>query len=259
MNKVTSRDGTTIAFDRSGDGPPVIVVGGALNDRAAAAPLAGILAPDFTVFTYDRRGRGASGDTAPYAVDREVDDLEALIDEAGGSAFVYGHSSGAVLALAAAARGLAITKLAIYEPPFNVDDSRPGTSKDFAAQLDELVTAGRRGDALELFMTAAVGLPVDAVAQMRKTPMWSALEDLAHTLVYDTTIVGDGSLPTEQVASVVVPTLVMDGGASPAWARHAVRAVAEVLPDAHHRTLDGQDHAVAQDVVAAVLKEFFTG
>jgi pimeloyl-ACP methyl ester carboxylesterase len=263
MNKVTSSDGTAIAFDRSGTGPAVILVGGALSDLSAAAPLVPLLAPRFTVFAYDRRGRGASGDTAPYAVEREVEDIGALVDEAGGSAFLFGHSSGAVLALEAAARGLSVTKLALYEPPFIVDDSRPPLPDDYVARLSELVAAGRRGEAVEYFMTTAVGVPADVVAQMRHDPMWQATERLAHTLAYDFAIMGDtmsgNPLPTERWASATLPTLVMDGGKSPPYQRHAVQALVDALPDARRRTLDGQDHGAAPAVLAPVLAEFFAG
>jgi pimeloyl-ACP methyl ester carboxylesterase len=259
MRRVISKDGTAIAFDQSGAGAPIIFVGGALSDRRAVAPVAALLAPHFTVFAYDRRGLGSSGDTAPYAVDREVEDLEALIDEAGGSAFVFGHSSGAVLALEAAAHGLAITRLALYEPPFIVDDSRPRPPGDFAAQLAKLVAAGRRGDAVALFMTKGVDLPASAVAQMRSAPMWPALEAMAHTLVYNTTIMGDFSVPAERVGSITIPTLVLDGGESPAWARNAVQAVVDILPNAQRRTLKGQTHGAAPEILAPVLEEFFAG
>jgi pimeloyl-ACP methyl ester carboxylesterase len=259
MRRVISKDGTAIAFDQSGAGAPIIFVGGALSDRRAVAPVAALLAPHFTVFAYDRRGLGSSGDTAPYAVDREVEDLEALIDEAGGSVFVFGHSSGAVLALEAAAHGLAITRLALYEPPFIVDDSRPRPPGDFAAQLAKLVAAGRRGDAVALFMTKGVDLPASAVAQMRSAPMWPALEAMAHTLVYNTTIMGDFSVPAERVGSITIPTLVLDGGESPAWARNAVQAVVDILPNAQRRTLKGQTHGAAPEILAPVLEEFFAG
>ncbi len=259
MQKVFSKDGTAIAFDRSGEGPAIIVVNGALADRTATAPVTALLAPHFTVFAYDRRGLGSSGDTAPYAVDREIEDLETLIKEAGGSAAVFGHSSGATLALEAAAQGLAITRLALYEPPFIVDDSRPRPPKDFAAQLAELVASGRRGDAVALFMTKAVNLPADAVAQMRNAPMWPAFEAMAHTLVYNMAIMGDFSLPAERVGSVRIATLVLDGGESPAWARNAVQAVVDALPNAQRRTLKGQTHSAAPEILAPVLGEFFAG
>jgi pimeloyl-ACP methyl ester carboxylesterase len=239
------------------------LVGGAMSTRSASVSLAALLAPHFTVFAYDRRGRGDSGDTAPYAVEREVEDLDALLAAAGGSAFVFGHSSGAVLALEAAARGLTITKLALYEPPFIVDDSRPPLPGDYVTQLTKLIAAGRRGDAVAYFMTIAVGVPGDRVAQMRHDPMWPALEDVAHTLPYDGTIMGDtmrgNPLPLKRWASVTVPTLVMDGGESPAWQRTAVQALVDVLPHAQRRTLEGQTHGVAPDALAPVLEEFFAG
>jgi pimeloyl-ACP methyl ester carboxylesterase len=263
IRKALSKDGTAIAFDQSGDGPSIILVGGAMSTRSSSAPLAALLAPHFTVFAYDRRGRGDSGNTAPYEVQREVDDLDALITAAGGSAFVFGHSSGAVLALEAAARGLAITKLALYEPPFIVDDSRPPLPGDYVTQLTKLIASGRRGDAVAFFMTTGVGLPVEAVAQMRHDPMWPALEEVAHTLGYDGTIMGDtmrgNPLPLKRWASVTVPTLVMDGGESPAWQRTAVQALVDVLPHAQHRSLEGQTHGVAPDALAPVLEEFFAG
>jgi pimeloyl-ACP methyl ester carboxylesterase len=262
--EVTSKDGTTIAFDRSGEGPPIVLVGGALADRSAAAELATQLAAHFTVVAFDRRGRGDSGDTAPYAIEREVEDIETLILAVGGQAFVLGHSSGAVLALESA-RTLPdrITKLALYEPPFIVDDSRPLLPADYVTHLDDLVTAGRRGDAVEFFMTTAVGVPAEVVAGMREQPFWSSLESTAHTLAYDGTIMGGtmgGSpAPLGRWDSVGVPTLVMDGGASPDWQRSAVRALVDVLPDSRHRTLEGQDHGPSSEVLAPVLVEFFLG
>lgn len=263
MSEVRSKDGTPIALDRSGAGPPLIVVLGALNDRSSAAPLAEALASHFTVYAYDRRGRGDSGDTPPYAVVREIEDIDALISEAGGSAVVYGHSSGAVLALEAAARGLAIQKLALYEPPFVVDDSRPPLPDDFVATLQELAFSGRRGDAVAYFMTKGVALPAEMADQMRSAPMWPALEELAPTLAYDGMIMGDTTsgraLPSEWATSVTVPTFVMDGGESPAWQRNAVQALADLLPQAQRRTLEGQSHDVAPEVLAPVLVELIAG
>jgi pimeloyl-ACP methyl ester carboxylesterase len=261
METVRSKDDTPIAFDRVGRGPSVILVGGALSDRSAGAPLAGLLSQRFTVITFDRRGRGDSGDAATYAVEREVEDLGALVAEAGGAASVFGHSSGAVLALEGAVRGLPITKLALYEPPFIVDDSRPLLPEDYERRLTELISSGRRGDAVELFMTAAVGVPPEMVAQMRNSPMWPAMEALAHTLPYDGAIMGDtmngNPASMKRWASVTVSTLAMDGGASPEWARNAVRALVEVLPDAQHLTLEGQTHAADPEVVAPALERFF--
>jgi pimeloyl-ACP methyl ester carboxylesterase len=264
MEHVTSRDGTPIAFDRSGEGPPIVLVGGALADRSAAAELAAQLAPRFTAVAFDRRGRGGSGDTAPYAVDREVEDIEALINATGGQAFVLGHSSGAVLALESARTNPErITKLALYEPPFIVDASRSLLPEDYVSHLEDLVSAARRGDAVEFFLTTAVGVPAEVVAGMREEPFWSSMEAVAHTLSHDGTVMGDtmgGSpAPPERWSSIAVPTLVMDGGASPDWQRHAVRALADVIPDARRRTLEGQDHGPDSEVLAPVLVEFFLG
>jgi len=266
MQTVRSQDGTTIAFDRTGEGPPVILVGGAFQHRAidsSVVQLAALLAPHFTVFRYDRRGRGDSSDTPPYAVEREVEDLQALVEEAGGSAFVFGGSSGAVLALDAAARGLPIGKLALYEPPFIVDDSRPPLPKDYVGRLTELASTGRRGDAVEYFMTQAMGMPAEAVAGMRGAPFWPALEGVAHTLAYDGTVMGDtmsgNPEPLKRWASVGVPTLVMVGGESPPYQQHSVRALGETLPEAQLRTLEGQTHDAAPEILGPVLDEFFAG
>jgi len=260
MPTVASKDGTAIAFDRSGSGPPLILVAGALSDRSAGAPgLIPLLQPKFTVFTYDRRGRGASGDTAPYAVAREVEDLDAIVTAAGGSACVYGVSSGAALALEAAASGVSIAKLALFEPPYRVDDSVPRPPADLSQKVGELVSAGRRGDAVEYFLTKAVGLPSEAVAQMRTAPMWPGLEAFAPTLVYDFAVMGDGSIPIRRVASVTTPTLMIASETSPSWLQTAVRVVAESLPKARVRFLPGQFHNVPPQTLAPVLQEFFTG
>ena len=256
MNKVHSSDGTAIAFDRLGDGPPVILVCGGSTDRMANAPLAELLAEHFTVFNYDRRGRGDSGDTAPYAVEREVEDIDAVIAAAGGSASVFGTSSGGALALEAAASGLAITKLALWEPPFSLDESRRPPA-DQVERYDEMIAAGRRGDAVEFFMTKVVGLPPEFVAYARTQPFWQAQEALAHTLAYDATIMGDYSLPTERAAVVTAPTLVMAGEASFSFMRETAGALAEVIPDAQTLILDDQRHNVAPGALAPVLREFF--
>ena len=259
MIEVTSNDGTTIGFDRLGEGPPVALVCGGSTARSANAPLAALLARRFTVFNYDRRGRGDSGDTPPYAVEREVEDLGAVIAAAGGSAAVYGTSSGAALALEAAARGLPVTKLALWEPPFIVDGSRPRPPADAAATYEKLVSTGRRGDAVEFFMAEVVGLPAEFVAQAREAPWWLHHEALAHTLAYDATIMGDHSVPTERVASVATPTLVIDGGASPAWMHTSAQAVANLLPGGRYHTLEGQEHNVSAEALAPVLETFFAG
>jgi len=262
MKKIHSKDGTAIAFDQAGEGPAVILVGGAFQHRAIdpkAAKLTALLAQHFTVFHYDRRGRGDSGDTLPYATLREIEDLEALLKEAGGSACVFGMSSGAVLTLHAAARGLTIKKMALYEAPFNAgDDDACQASETYTKQLTALLAEGRRGDAAALAMTT-FGAPAQAVAGMRQMPFWPTFEAVAPTLAYDNAIMGDGSVPITLITSIPVPTLVLDGGASPAFMHNAAEAVAHSLPNAQRCTLAGQTHDVDPDVLAPVLVEFFAG
>jgi pimeloyl-ACP methyl ester carboxylesterase len=262
METVHSKDGTRIAIDRAGQGPALVHVGGALNDRGSGAALAALLAPHHTVLTYDRRGRGDSGDTPPYAVEREIEDLAAVIEAAGGSATVYGMSSGAVLALRAAARGLPITRLALFEPPFSpAHDDRLTRARAYHTDLTGLLADDRRGDALALFMTG-VGMPAEMVRQMRGAPMWPALEKLAPTLAYDSAVMDDAAtgaeLPADLLARVTVPALVLDGGDSPSWMRDIARRAAALLPAGSHRTLDGQTHDVAPEALAPVLTEFLT-
>jgi alpha-beta hydrolase superfamily lysophospholipase len=258
MGSVTSRDGTTIAYDRLGDGPPVVLVCGGSTDRMANAGLAAELAGDFTVYNYDRRGRGDSGDTLPYAVEREVEDVAAVIEAAGGPVCLYGTSSGAGLAMEAAAHGLPVSKLALWEPPYSVG-GRPDLPADTAKVYTELVAAGRRGDAVEYFMAKVVGLPPEFVAGARQAPFWSQQEALAHTLAYDATIMGDYTLPTELARAVLVPTVVIDGGASFGFLGETADALAALIPDARRRTLQGQEHNVDPAVLAPVLKAFFAG
>ena len=261
--QVLSKDGTTIAFDRIGHGPAVILIDGALCYRGMgqSGKLANLIAPHFTVFTYDRRGRGASSDTAPYAVEREVEDIEALLSEAGGTASVWGTSSGAVLALDAANRLKGIKKLALYEPPFIVDDSRSTTEDDWA-RIGEAVAADQRSDAVRIFLMS-VGLPGFFITLMRLMPMWSKLKAIAHTLPYDGAIVRDNQrgkpLPANRWASITAPALVMDGGNSPAWMRHGNQSLASLLPNAKYRTLEGQTHILKPKVHAPLLVEFFKG
>jgi len=256
METVTSSDGTRIAFDRWGDGPPVVLVCGQSTDRSSNAPLATLLAERFAVFNYDRRGRGGSGDTLPYAVEREVEDLGTVIEAAGGSASVFGVSSGAALALEAAASGLAIDKLALWEPPFDGDEDRRPPA-DLAERYSEMLAEGRRGDVIEYFMANVVGLPPEFVAQARSGPYWQVQEAMAHTLVYDTIIMGDSSLPVERAAAVEAPTLVLAGEESFPFMRETAVALAEAIPDARSRILEGQTHAVGPKVLAPVLEEFF--
>jgi pimeloyl-ACP methyl ester carboxylesterase len=264
LNKVTSKDGTPIAFDRLGEGPPVILVAGALGVRSHPfmGQLAERLAPRFTVYNYDRRGRGDSGDTPPYAVEREIEDIEALIDAAGEPAYLYGISSGAALALEAAGKLPGkVKKLALYEPPFIVDDSHPPLPEDYVQHLNTLIAAGRRSDAVEYFMTDAMGLPAEFLAPMQSDPMWAEMEAVAHTLPYDGTIMGNTMsgkpLPARRWASATSPTLVMDGGESPPFFHHGADALADILPNAQRRTLEGQSHGVAPEALAPVLLDFF--
>ncbi len=254
---VTSKDGTTIAFDRLGDGPPVVLVCGGSVDRMSNAALAALLGSDFRVFNYDRRGRGDSGDTLPYAVEREVEDIDAVVSAAGGSAHLFGASSGAALALEAARQlGDKITKLALWEPPFILDENaRPPA--DQVEQYDTMIAEGRRGDAVEYFMSQVVRLPAEFVAFARIQPFWASTEALAHTLAYDAAIMGDYSLPIDRAAAVKAPTLVIAGGADFPWMRETAQALADALSDGQTRTLEGQGHNVDPEVLAPVLVEFF--
>jgi len=259
LNQVSSKDGTTIAFDRSGSGPAVILVSGGSVDRWSNAGLAELLASDFTVFNYDRRGRGPSGDTLPYAPEREIEDIDAVVTAAGGSAYLYGSSSGAALALLAAeALKGRITKLALWEPPFILDpNARPPA--DQVQQYNTMLAEGRRGDAAQYFMEKVVGMPAEFVAGARSQPWWPGAEALAHTLPYDATIMGDYSLPTERAKAVSIPTVVLDGGASFGFMGPTADALAKVLPHGERVTLAGQEHNIDPNVLAPALKAFFAG
>jgi pimeloyl-ACP methyl ester carboxylesterase len=255
MERVTSKDGTTIAFERLGSGPPVVLVCGGSVDRTADSAIAQELASHFTVFNYDRRGRGDSGDTLPYAIEREVEDIDAVIGAAGGSTFLWGSSSGAVLALIAA-ESVPVTKLALWEPPF-VPEGVPRSPEDQVSQYETMIAEGRRGDAVEYFMTKVIGMPAEVVAGARTQPWWAATEALAHTLAYDARIMGDYSIPKDLVASVKVPTMVIAGGADFPWMRQTAETLAAALPDGQVRILVGQGHDVDPGVLGPVLTEFF--
>jgi pimeloyl-ACP methyl ester carboxylesterase len=263
MPNALSVDGTSIAYERSGQGAPVIIVDGALCQRSMgpSRPLAELLSKRFTVFIYDRRGRGESGDPAPYAVAREVEDLEAVVNAAGGAAYVYGISSGAALALEAANHVPGIKKLALFEAPFIVDTARHPISHEYWGRISKAVANDRRGEAVKLFMKA-VGVPGFVVALMRLMPVWPKLKAVAHTLPYDGAIVKDyqqGSpLPPGKWNSVTMPTLILDGGKSPVWMRNAMRSLAEVLPNARYRTLPGQTHIVKAPAHVPTLVDFFS-
>ncbi len=277
MKTVTSKDGTTIAYDQSGTGPALILVTGALGVRSEGmqTSFVDLLAQHFTVINYDRRGRGDSGDTLPYATEREIEDIEALIDAVGGKAYVYGLSSGAILALEAARMlPTKITKLAMYEPPFIIDDSRPPVPQDYVEQLNAATAAGRPGDAVEIFMTKALLIPGEFVQMMStatmgdifaegvKPPDWSDMEKVAHTLAYDGMIIkaftAGKPLPPKRWASFTSPTLVIVGGNSEPFFHDGAQALVDDMPNAQRRILEGQDHAVSPMALAPVLIDFFT-
>lgn len=258
----TSKDGTLIAYERTGSGPAVILVDGALCYRGSgpARPLAAALAGHFTVYTYDRRGRGESGNTLPYAVDREVEDLAAVLEAAGGTAHLYGISSGAALSLEAANVLSGFVSLALYEFPTAVDSSGPVRPADYIPTMDALIAADKRGATLKMFMRT-VGVPTPVLLVMQLLPVWSKLKRVAHTLPYDMRVLGDtGSgrpLPTDRWTSATLPTLAMDGGKSPQSMRDGMRQLADILPDSDYRTLPGQTHMLKPDAVTPVLTEFF--
>jgi pimeloyl-ACP methyl ester carboxylesterase len=265
MNKVISKDSTSIAYDKLGKGLPLILVDGALCYRASGpnTPLAALLAQHFTVFTYDRRGRGESDEMKPYSVEREVEDIEALIQEAGGSAYVYGISSGAALALEAAMRLPSIKKVALYEAPFVVDNTRSSVPEDYLKQLNTLLDSNNQGGAVKFFMRKGVGVPAIFVFMMQFMPVWSKLKAVAHTLPYDTILTVDNQrgkpLPVDHWTSVTVPSLVVVGGKSPAWMLNSMQSLSNILPNAKFRTLEGQTHIVKPTALAPVLREFFAG
>jgi pimeloyl-ACP methyl ester carboxylesterase len=259
MPHLTSPDGTAIAYDRIGDGPPIVLVDGAMCFRGAGPmdALAQQLAGSFTVFTYDRRGRGESTDTLPYATEREIEDLRALIDEAGGEAYAYAISSGAALVLATAAAGARIDRLALYEPPFVAELEDGGLAEQYSADLKELLGAGDRGGAVARFM-ARVGIPQQMIDGMRSSPGWPRMAAIAPTLAYDDQLLAGGRVPHDIAAQITVPALLLSGGASPENLQQAAAATAAALPDAEHRTLPDQTHDVAPEALAPVLIEFFS-
>jgi pimeloyl-ACP methyl ester carboxylesterase len=265
VEKTESRDGTQIAFDRIGQGPPVIVVGGAFSWRRwkGFVELADLLSARFTVLNYDRRGRGDSGDTQPYALEREFEDLQAMIGVAGGSASVWGMSSGGILALEAARAGVAIEEIAAYEPPFIVDSSDGLPPDDFVPHIGALVDRGRRSEAVKYFMARVMGIPSLIPSLMSLwPPMWSKLKATAHTLPYEAVLVDryvrGRPLDDAYWAPVTTPTLVVSGEKSPEKLRKGAAAVAGVLPNAEHRSLSGVSHNVKMSALAPVLVDFFT-
>ena len=257
MTHVTSNDGTPIAYERLGSGPPLVLVGGGLDDGSENAPLVPELATGFTVFNYARRGRGESGDTLPYAVEREIEDLVAVIETAGGSAHVYGVSSGGALAFEAAAAGVAIDRLAVYEVPYDTPDDWPAHWQAYVDELSSLLAADRRADALALFMRLA-GSSEEGIAGARASAFWPGLLELAPTLAYDAACLGDGRPPTARLATITQPTLVITGGRGDFFDR-AADAIAASLPNAERRTFAQQGHVADPEPAAAALAEFFRG
>ena len=261
MPTVTSADGTTIAYETLGTGPALIYVDGAMCYRefGPARGLAQALADEYTVHIYDRRGRGDSGNHLPWSADREIDDLAALLDAAGGRAHLFGCSSGAVLAADAAARLPGVTRLALYEPPFIVDGTRAPRETTFTADTEALIARDDRSGALKKFMKH-VGMPTAAIHLMALTPPWKKLKAVAHTLPYDLRILGDTGqgrpLDPARWAGATMPAIVMDGGKSPQYMRNGARALSDALPKAEYRTLPGQTHMVKPAAIGPAVKEF---
>jgi pimeloyl-ACP methyl ester carboxylesterase len=251
MATVKSVDGTQIAFDQTGAGPALVLVVGAFSDRASTTTLTSRLASTFTVYEYDRRGRGDSGEAGPYSIQREVEDLAAVVGQARGSAYLFGHSSGGALVLEAAAGGVAVRAITVYEPPYT-----EGPSDEFAARLAVMAAAGRKSDAVEAFLSL-MGTPAAVLEQMKAGPHWQHMESFAHTLAYEVGLCNNGTVPVDRLAKISVPTLALAGGSSPAWAREGASAIAAAAPKGHARVLEGQGHGAADDVLAPVLTEFF--
>ncbi len=257
MDTVTSADGTLIAYDRLGDGPPVVLVCGGSVDRMSNAPLAALLAENHTVYNYDRRGRGDSVDAEVYAIEREFEDLDAIFAAAGGPADLFGTSSGAALALLATASGRPVNRLALWEPPYILEGTRERPPADTVSIYRKFVAQGRRDLAAEYFMAEVVGMPAEFVAMAKASPWWPAQEAIAHTLAYDATVMGDYSVPVDAIAAITVPTQVLTGGASEEWMALGNRAVVDLLADGSQRILPDQQHNVDPDVLAPALKEYF--
>jgi len=257
MEQVTSKDGTRIAFDRTGAGPALVLVNGAFNDRSMTAEKAAGLGAYFTAVSYDRRGRGDSGDALPYAVEREVEDLTAVIEAVGGPAYVYGMSSGAALSLLAAAAEAPIAGLAVFEPPYRLPGAPPAPER-YLERMTEFGAARQSVDAARLFMEA-VGMPASAFDDFLQTPEWPTFAAMAHTLAYDAAVMDDSAVPEEQLARVSVPTIAFASSASPEWLRGGAEAVGKFVPGARYRQVDGVFHDAPPEIVGPILTEFFAG
>lgn len=254
MRTTTSADGTTLAYDRVGSGPSLVFVPGVFNLRDTCAPIAAELRDAFTSYTYDRRARGDSGDTRPYAVDREVEDLRAVLEAAGGSAAVFGYSSGAVLALRAAAAGLPIDRLFLYEPPFRFENEEPVVPADLPRQLQQMVDDGRTEDVVTTFQLRAVGLPPEVVAGIRQAPFFPALQAMAQSVVHDAVITTSMKVPTPEMAAVRVPTVVLRGGQTWPSLATAAERLAALLPEARLEVLhEATDHGLEPVATARAI------
>ena len=255
MEMITSADGTTLAFDQTGAGPPLVLVSGAMCGRRADEAIAAALADRFTVLNYDRRGRGDSGEIRPYAVEREIEDLAAVLDAAGGSAVVVGISSGGALALLAAAAGVPIRAAIGWEVPYRTDDEGRRASATYRSRTEELLAEGRRGESVALFLRT-VGVPESAITGMQQSPFWAEGEKIAPTLAYDAAVLGDAAVPVDRLATITCPTALFTGGASPGLFAAAAEAAVLALPAGFHRVLDGQIHDVDPAVLADAIAEF---
>jgi pimeloyl-ACP methyl ester carboxylesterase len=255
METLTSSNGCRIAYDRSGSGPPLVLVGGAFSSRASAAPIASELAADFTVYCFDRRGRGDSDDQAEYATEREVEDLAAVIEVAGGDAFVFGQSSGGALTLESAAAGASIRALVVNEPPYT---GTAGSSLRRADELAALIAAGHPDRAAELFMRGS-GIPKAVIEQTKASPGWQGMVEIAHTLSYDVRVCNDGVVPVDRLGRISCPVLATAGGASPTWAPAVARTIAGAVNEGEWRTLEGLGHNVPVEVLGPLLRERFLG
>ena len=261
MAQVISKDETKIVYDKVGKGPAVVLVEGATATRSSFGELANLLAPNFTIYYYDRRGRGDSSDTLPYSVEKEIEDIEALIDEAGGKAYLYGISSGGALALEAASKlGNKVKKLAIYEVPYDESEAGQAKWKEYKTTLNESLKAGKNGDAITAFMKL-VDVPDEMLAGMKQSPFWPELEKVAPTLAYDAACLGeDRKIPAKKAKHITVPTLVMDGGGSLQMypnMHSSAEKLAKLIPSVKWQTLEGQTHDVDSKVLAPVLEKFF--
>ncbi|SHN11173.1 alpha/beta fold hydrolase [Mucilaginibacter sp. OK098] len=258
MNTVISKDGTKIAYNQNGSGPVIILVDGAFCSKDFG-PMTGIvplLSKNFTVISYDRRARGESGDTKPYAVEREIEDINALINVSGGSASLFGISSGAILCIKAVAYGLNIHKLAILEPPFvgNKDNKRPA---DAVQQLNQMIAVGEQGSAVKFYLRKVIGLPAIIVFILRLTPNWPKMKAIANSLPYDAAVCGDFNMPKEQVSCITIPTIAIDSKQSPTFLRDAVQGVASALTNGKRVSLKGKPHDVPPKILVPALTDFY--